>query len=363
MRAFLSLLKSNFKMTLRNRTGLFWLLFFPAFFIVVFGYLVGGDSRLSSTVGVVNGDATPVSQRLVAALEDSGAFEVRRGGRKEELEKLRAGRLDAVLIFPEEMNPDGALRVEAYVDRSQQGTAQAALTGIQQTVDRFNERASGGPEARLIALQSRSVAGEDAKFIDILVPGILAFSIMNSGLFGLSGAFVSLRERGVLRRIKLTPVSLASFVAARVLVQLVVALAQVVILIGMAEVLFDLRIVGSLFHVALFSVLGALVFQTVGFFVAGVSATVDNANALSNLIGFPMLFLGGVFFPLDAAPEWVQFVARALPLTYLVDGLRQIMVYGASLESVGTDAAVLLLTAAVGLVLAARFFRWESKAA
>jgi ABC-2 type transport system permease protein len=75
-----------------------------------------------------------------------------------------------------------------------------------------------------------------------------------------------------------------------------------------------------------------------------------------------MLFLSGVFFPLDRAPMWLQDVARALPLTYLADGLRQVMVYGVSLASLWGDLLALVLTIAIGLALAARFFRWEPRA-
>ncbi|MGI9048899.1 MAG: ABC transporter permease [Rubrobacteraceae bacterium] len=109
-------------------------------------------------------------------------------------------------------------------------------------------------------------------------------------------------------------------------------------------------------------ILGSLAFLTIGFFIAGVSRKVESANALANLVGFPMLFLAGVFFPLDQSPVWLQYIAKALPLSYLADGLRQVMIYGASISHLWIDATALLVTAVIGLLLATRFFRWEPEA-
>ncbi len=107
--------------------------------------------------------------------------------------------------------------------------------------------------------------------------------------------------------------------------------------------------------------LGCMAFLTIGFLVPGVSGKQESAGALAQLISFPMLFFSGVFFPLDQAPTWLQDLARVLPLTYLADGLRQIMVYGASFTSLWGDALALALTVIIGFVLAARFFRWEPR--
>jgi ABC-2 type transport system permease protein len=272
MKAFLSMIRANLKMTLRDRTCLFWLVLLPAVLIVVFGSLVGGNSDPKISVGVVNGEATPV------------------------------------------------------------------------------------------AISTQGVQGKNINYVDFLVPGVLAMSIMNGGIIGLSAAFVVMRERGVLRRIKLTPFPLISFITARVATQLLIALGHAAILLGLAKLIFNLDIVGNLLEVAVLILLGSLAFLTIGFFVAGVSRKQESATALAQLITFPMLFLSGVFFPLDRSPVWLQDMAKALPLTYLADGLRQVMVYGASLASLWGDLLALVLTTGVGIALAVCFFRWEPKA-
>jgi ABC-2 type transport system permease protein len=361
--AFLSMVRANLKMTVRNRTGLFWLLLFPAAFIVIFGSLVGGGSKLHASVGVVNGEATPVAGQMTSAMKNSKFFEVQGGTRGAELAKLREGKVDAVVVFPQGAQSGRPLRVNSYVDKSNPSTSQGVSAAIAQIGQRVNEQAASGPaEPQIVAISTRGVQSGHLSYIDFLVPGILAMSIMQSSIGSIANSFVVLRERGVLRRIRVTPFPLTSFIAARITSQFVVALCQAAILLGLAALLFHVGVVGSLLGVAVFVLLGCLAFLTIGFLVAGVSGKQESASALAQLISFPMLFFSGIFFPLNQAPTWLQELSKVLPLTYLANGLRQVMVYGAPFVGLWTDVLALAVSVVVGFVLAARFFRWEPKA-
>jgi ABC-2 type transport system permease protein len=271
--------------------------------------------------------------------------------------------VDAVVVFPQKANAGQPLRVNSYVDKSDPSTSQAVSAAINQIGQKLNEQAAGGQaQPQLVSVSTRGVQSGHLSYIDFLVPGILAMSIMQSSIGGIANSFVVLRERGVLRRIKVTPFPLTSFIAARIASQFVVALCQAAILLGLASLFFHVEVVGSLLSVAVFVLLGCLAFLTIGFLVAGVSGKQESASALAQLISFPMLFFSGIFFPLDQAPTWLQELAKILPLTYLADGLRQIMVYGSSLMGLWVDVLALAVTVVIGFVLATRFFRWEPKA-
>jgi ABC-2 type transport system permease protein len=363
MKAFLSMVRANLKMTVRNRTGLFWLLLFPAAFIIIFGSLVGGGNNLHASVGVVNGEATPIAGQMTSAMKDAKFFKVQSGARSAELAKLREGKTDAVVVFPQKANASQPLKVNSYVDKSNPSTSQAVSAAIDQIGQKVNEQAAGGQaQPQRVSISTRSVQSEHLSYIDFLVPGILAMSIMQSSIGGIANSFVVLRERGILRRIRVTPFPLTSFIAARITSQFVVALCQAAILLGLAALFFHVEVVGSLLGVAVFVLLGCLAFLTIGFLVAGVSGKQESASALAQLISFPMLFFSGIFFPLDQAPTWLQELAKGLPLTYLADGLRQVMVYGASFMGLWGDVLALAVIVVVGFVLATRYFRWEPKA-
>jgi ABC-2 type transport system permease protein len=109
-----------------------------------------------------------------------------------------------------------------------------------------------------------------------------------------------------------------------------------------------------------FILLGGMTFVSIGYMVASFARTEAAGNAVVQVIQFPMMFLSGVYFPVDFAPDWLRPVVNAMPLTYLGDALRQVMVKGSTrLFSLGVDAMVLAGWLVVSLLVSFRYFRWE----
>jgi ABC-2 type transport system permease protein len=356
MRAFTTMIRANLKMVVRNRQALFWNLAFPGLFIVIFGTIFGNDSGVNFTVGVAGDTSSSLYRGTVAAMESADdVFTVETGTDADELKKLNDGDRDVVLVFGPQPAGGGFPAVRISYDETNGPNARVAVSAVRQVL------LSVAQGENPVPITEQPVAGEDIDYIDFLVPGILAMALMNSGVIGLSTAFVTYRERGILRRIKVTPFPLSSFVLARIASQLLVALAQSVILVGMAVLLFDLTVKGNVFLIGLVVLLGALAFLAIGFAISGFARNAETAASYANLITFPMLFLSGVFFDLDSAPDWMEPITRVLPLRYLVDALREPMTRGSGLSTIWLDLLVLLATFAVGMVIAIRFFRWEAR--
>jgi ABC-2 type transport system permease protein len=349
---------ANLKMSLRNRMALFWNLAFPLLFIVLFGYLIG-NSSFSFDVGIVGADTSEATQQIVQQMQDSDAFSVKTGTKDAELEALQDGRRSVVIVFSEGSN--GQVQADVYWDQTDPQQGAIALNAVRQFLSEANASISGGVPA--IDVNVQAVESNSLRYIDFLVPGILAMSLMNSGMIGLASAFVTYRERGILRRIKATPFPLSSFIGARISSQLVISVAQAIILIGAGKLLFDLQITGRLIDVFIMVILGSLAFLSLGFVIAAFAKNQEAADSIANAVTFPMLFLSGVFFPVDSAPEWLQPIMKLMPLRYLADGLRDLMVRGASLADVWVDVLVMILTGVIGFLLAMRFFRWDSSGA
>src|SRR4029450_3259548 len=183
-------------------------------------------------------------------------FEVQSGAKGTEFTKLREGKVDAVVVFPQNESSTQPEPVGTYVDRANVSTSQAVSAAIAQIGQRINEQAaSTAPQPQVVSISTHGVQSKHLSYIDFLVPGILAMSIMQSAIGGLANSFVVLRERGVLRRIKVTPFPLTSFVAARIASQFVVALCQAAILLALAALFFHVEVVGSLLGVAVFVLL------------------------------------------------------------------------------------------------------------
>ncbi len=353
MPPFLSMTKANLLMTVRNRTALFWNLVFPAIFILIFGTIFSSD-QVAIDVGIV-GPESAWKAETIAVMEESEAFTVFvDGGADEELSELEEGNRDAVVVFPE---IDAATNAPAtvYYDEAGGPFGQISVGAVQQVL------AGTALGDQQVPIETVAVSGTDFSYMDFFLPGIIAMSLMNSGVIGLSTAFVSYRERGILRRIRVTPFPLTSFISSRIVSQLIVAVPQSLILIGLASLFFDLHIRGDPLLIGVVIVVGALAFLAIGFALSSVARNVESAASYANLITFPMLFLSGVFFSIDNAPAWLQPITRVLPLRFLVDALRETMTRGNGLDAIWMDLVVLLGTFAVGLTIAVRFFKWESR--
>jgi ABC-2 type transport system permease protein len=220
---------------------------------------------------------------------------------------------------------------------------------------------AGGERAP--AATTQPIESLDIDYIDFFVPGILAMSLMNSGVIGLSTAFVTYREKGILRRIKVTPFSLTSFILARIVTTLIIAVIQAVVLIGLGVLIYDLTLRGNPLLILLAIMVGGLAFLAIGFALSGIARNTETAASYANLMTFPMLFLSGTFFPIDSLPVWLQGLTRILPLRYLIDALREPMMRGKGIGEVWLDLLVLLGVFAVAMAVAVRFFKWESRPA
>jgi ABC-2 type transport system permease protein len=358
MTPLLAMVRANLKMSLRNRTALFWNLAFPALFIVIFGVVFGRGTTVEFDVGVA-GPESAFRDGVVAALRTNPSFVVYLGDEAEELRALEEGNRGVVAVFAAEADASdgGPPAVVLYYNATAGPVSQVAVGAVRQTLIDV----AGGPPP--LPIEERPVTAQDVSFMDIFVPGILAMSLMNSGVIGLATAFVTYRERGILRRIRVTPFPLTSFILARVISQLLVAGLQAVILIGMSWAFFGLHLRGNPLVVMLTIVAGALAFLAIGFAISGIAPNAETAASYANLVTFPMLFLSGIFFSMENAPAWLRPITKVLPLPYLVDALRETMSFGNGLSAIWLDLLALMLTFVIAMAIAVRFFRWDSRPA
>ena len=129
------------------------------------------------------------------------------------------------------------------------------------------------------------------------------------------------------------------------------------LLIGV--LLFKVKIGGSFLNMAILVIIGAASFLALGFLISSLAGTAKSSQLASMAIAMPMMFLAGIFFPIDFVPKALSIIAQILPLYYLGHALREVMINGASLFSVWVDIAVLLGLGFVCFAASVKFFRWE----
>jgi ABC-2 type transport system permease protein len=364
MTALLALTVANIKSYVRDRAALFWTLAFPLIFIFMFGFIFQGGGGSELNLGWVDADGSPASAQLRDAFTASGAVKIVETSEEDAVAQMRNGKVDSVIVVQKGYGATVAAGAAGT------GQAPAAITvytdpsrsnltaSVYQVVGSVLGVVNLGGRPPLVVPEAKTIQTENLNFISYFVPSMLGLSVMQVGIFA-AIPLVADREKLILKRLAATPLRRWQLVGSNVLMRLLIALVQAVIIVGVGVLAFGVHITGSLPLVVGFVALGSMAFLALGYVVASFANTEDSANGMTSVIQFPMMFLSGTFFPIDEMPGVLRTIARIIPLTYLSDALRQVMVGGAAFAPLWLCAVVLVgwLVACFGV--AAVKFRWQ----
>jgi ABC-2 type transport system permease protein len=357
MNALIQLTVANIKSYMRDRAAVFWTLAFPLIFIFLFGFIFQSSS-FSVSLGFVDQDHSAASEQLHGAFASNPVVELHEGEEQAILDQLRNGKVSGVVVVPAgygaSVSAGTPVRLPYYSDPAQSQSNQGTQQVIGATIAAINL----GGRPPLVSLEPTAVQTSDLNFISYFVPSMLGLSIMQVGLFA-AVPLVSDREKLILKRLAATPLRRWQLVGSNVLMRLLIAVAQAVVIIGVGSLAFGVRVSGNLLAIGGFIVLGSLAFLALGYVIASFARSEDSANGMVSVIQFPMMFLSGTFFAIDQMPPVLQSVARIIPLTYLSDALRQVMVDGAAFNPLPLCALVLGGWLVACFAIAARQFRWQ----
>lgn len=198
---------------------------------------------------------------------------------------------------------------------------------------------------------------QDISF-DYVLPGILAMALMQLGLFG-ALQFLSLRERKIILGLSITPISRTALLASEVLLRLLAGFVQAGIILGVGIGVFGVRLVGPVQDVLALVLLGSAAFVSLGYLLVCFARSMESGNGIAQAVQLPMMFLAGIFFPVELMPEFMQPVVRVIPLKFLADALREAMVGVPAEFSLVVNAGLLSGFLGITLLAAVRFWRWE----
>lgn len=360
MKTFAELFVANVKELVRDRMAIFWFLVFPVIFILIFGAVFANEGSSSFDVGLVAESQDPVAEQISRALGSIASFKIHQGTRDQELNALTKGDRRAVIVIPEEVGPavtsGQPAQIPVYYDASQQASGQVLVPVIAQVLDGIERGITHRPQ--IFRVQPQAVQPKELRTIDYLLPGILAMALMQLGIFG-ALHLVSLREQKILKSLGTTPLPRWTLLGAEISVRFLMALVQTLTIVVIGYLVFHVTVIGSWLKVLGIVVLGAATFVSLGYLLVSLCKTEESAVGLANVVQFPMMFLSGIFFPVEFMPAFLKPVLKAMPLTYLGDALRQVMVEATPLYSLPTDLLVLVAWAVATLVVAVRFWKWE----
>ena len=208
----------------------------------------------------------------------------------------------------------------------------------------------------LLVLIATAFASEPDE-LEILIPGVAGMGVLATTFTALAFNLTLLRDEGVLKRIRGTPIPAGAYLAGFIGSATLNALLQVALVVAIGNLVYGVDWPQGPVLLAAFTLLGVVCFAALGVAFSHLIPNEDAAPAYTNAIFLPLIFISGVFYSADDLPEALKAIAEALPLKHLIDGLSAGIVGGG--DDIATSALIVAAWTVAGLVLAVRYFRWE----
>jgi ABC-2 type transport system permease protein len=335
MKRFLAILHARNMEFIRDKSSLGWNILFPLLLVLGFAAVFSGEPKAMFKVGVA-GDIRSVQAA------DAEFFKTRY------VQFIPVDNLDKAI------DKVSHFQLDMLVDLRSSKRYWVNTTSPNGYILERVLQANGST-----AYLKNVVTGREIRYVDWVVPGILAMNMMFSCLFGVGYVIVRYRKNGFLKRLKATPLTAFEFLLAQMTSRLLLIQTITVLVYVGCNYIVHFQMRGSYVNLFLISLLGAICLISLGLLVSSRLASEELAGGILNLLTWPMMLLSGVWFSLEGTNPVVQKIAQFLPLTHLVDGARAIMTEGAGLADIASHLAVLALMTAVFLSIGALIFRWE----
>lgn len=357
----LAITKASLRAIFRSPSAVIFGFAFPLIFILVFGFIGGGG--ITVRIALKNLSDTNNILMRTGLLKNPSVRLIKYQTEEEAKKELSKGNIAAIIEI------DSTLSVNGYQYSFKTTTSSASMdkfpilqSQLGSVIRIADERIF--PNRPTIAKIERQpdVPGRQYKTIDFILPGQLGFSLLSAGVFGVAFMFFSLRNTLVLKRFFATPIKRSYIVLGEGLSRVLFQLLTAIVIISIGYFAFGFTLVHgfeTFLEMMVLSFIGLLVFMGFGFIVSGLATSDSTIPPFANLITLPQFLLAGTFFPIDRFPNWLQVIAKVLPLTHLNTAMRSVAFEGTNLWDVKTEIAILLLWGIAAYALAIRVFKWE----
>ena len=358
MKIYLIIAKSTIKMYFRRTQSLFWTLFFPIVMMLGIGFF-GFGQFTPPKLGIINYSNTYESEIFLDEFSKKEYVEIKLISETDVEKSILEGKIDSAMRIPKEFSLESP-NIEISYENSKE---KIALEFYDLSDMIISDLLSNQKTGKNIILKEKIFENEYQGYKGFLVPGIVALSIMQSGILGVVFTLISYKTQGVLKRLQATPIDPSHFLIGQMISRLLIIVIQTFVLFLIGTLILNIDIaLGSIFawiNIIIFSVLGSILFLFIGLAISGASTNEDYAAPIANLITFPMMFLSGVFFDTDIFPNWLSLITNNLPLSPLVNSLRESALYGTNTLELLPELSIMLVWIIVAFIIGIKTFKWE----
>ena len=363
-----TLILSQFKIFFREPGVVFWSFGFPLLMAWILGIAFANKGNTLHTVAVVNESQDTIYSLPEWLFEKSGAdstkynpesglewqvgefngkqthFRFKSMNEDEATIALKRGKISLWLMG----NPAEGIKYHFDTENTESSMTFLLLEKA------FSLKSSTEPFSEI-----RTITMKGSRYIDFLIPGLMAMSIMNACLWGVGWSLIDLRIKKLLRRMVATPLRKSLFLVSHVLNRMILSAAELLLLYGFAYYYFGIIIQGSLLALLIVFLSGYVAFAGIAVLISCRAQNTHSGNGLINFVTLPMFVLSGIFFNYQKFPDWVTPYVELLPLTMLANSLRGIITEGIGLYDVILPSIGLVGIGYVCFVLGLRFFYWH----
>ena len=340
----------------RHKVQFVSLILFPVVMVALCGWGMGGTVE-NTPVIIVKQTSGHITDEAINTIKSDTTYDVKdiTDDADKAKQKVDKGEVKAAIILSSNFEDSDSRSAVLYIDSSDQLTTQTLVPTTQKVFAslseqvRIEEMASSyqnmnslSQTAQAIKLQVNRIYG-DIKYIDFLLPGVLAMTISMSAMMTMGNSIAGERERGELARLFMTPTSVSTVIGGKIISQLLREMIRTILLIVVAVLLFNVVINGNILLLFLVLLISTLCFVGFGMMFSATAKTQEDYIQIILPVVMPMMFICGVFFPTETMPWILQKIAYFMPLTYANDALRAVMLQGASFDVVAYDLLILLL--------------------
>jgi ABC-2 type transport system permease protein len=368
------LISALFREIIREPGVLFWGIIFPILMSLGLGLAFTKKSDVIRKVAIINitEKSSPGSENSAVAAFIQKNCQKNTSDKKDDWQwkyVIKDEKLGNSIFLFYDMKWDAAIR---FLKR---GTINVLMLGKADSVEYHFDPMN--PDAQLTYLKLNSIIGKGViqtiesaseikpltvtgtRYIDFLVPGLIAMGVMMSSMWGISYGIIEKRSKKLLRRLVATPMKKSHFLIALITVRIIMNFIESLVLFLFALFAFKMSIQGNISALILMFLAGNIAFAGIAVFVSSHTSNTEVGNGLINFVVFPMMVLSGIFFSYQNFPDWSLPVIRNLPLTMLTDGIRSIFNEGAGYHEVTVPILILLAIGTLSFSAGLKIFKWH----
>lgn len=378
MKTLIYFFLTELKYIFRNPIFFTILILTPILLLVISLQFIPSERVLSSiSIGVLGEDNTflgnYLANFLLGFMKQDKIYKITT--REEAMEALDRGEMDGLLIIPLGFTAKMLQRMPTYLSYIPSSASLLESVTIYKLLKMaigeirygamidmdLDEKMAPSSEVPIPELRIEGIKHNSLDYPDVMAPGILAFVILSTMLIGITGSVSREKDKGILDGFRITPSNRISYVLGKFLSYSLLGAIQTITLLISSIYFLQIHFEGSVVIIGLFLTVGMLTYLSLGLLISVLSPNSDVAMGIAAGIVFLMFLGGGVFFPISQMPGIMQVLAPFLPITYLTDSLRKLMIAGVDILNLQKEIITAVSFLSGFLVFSLLFFKIKTR--